>query len=127
MILQQRGDGTTLPFTAIRMGKRVRKLRDKLKLPETFTLDACRQGGMTELEEAELTDGQGRALSGHRTERAYQGYAKRTLSGPCGHQEAPRAPNCHLRWNNLSPSGQPARLLPWTRREQSSGIGHGRS
>ena len=34
---------------------------------------------MTELEEAELTDGQGRALSGHRTKRAYEGYAKRTL------------------------------------------------
>jgi hypothetical protein len=32
---------------------------------------------MTELEEAELTDGQGRALSAHRS-RAYGGYAKRT-------------------------------------------------
>ena len=32
---------------------------------------------MTELEEAELTDGQGRALSAHRS-RAYEGYAKRT-------------------------------------------------
>jgi hypothetical protein len=35
---------------------------------------------MTELEEAELTDGQGRALSGHRTQTAYAGYAKRTLA-----------------------------------------------
>jgi hypothetical protein len=35
---------------------------------------------MTGLEEAELTDGQGRALSGHRTQRAYEGYAKRTLA-----------------------------------------------
>jgi hypothetical protein len=51
---------------AMQMGKLVRRLRDKLKLPETFTLDACRHGGMTELEEVELTDGQGRALSGHR-------------------------------------------------------------
>jgi hypothetical protein len=34
---------------------------------------------MTELEEAELTDGQGRALSGHHTKRAYEDYAKRTL------------------------------------------------
>jgi hypothetical protein len=34
---------------------------------------------MTELETAELTDGQGRALSGHRTQRSYQGYAKRSL------------------------------------------------
>jgi hypothetical protein len=79
MVLQKRADGTTVPFTIVRMGKRVRKLRDKLKLPSTFTLDACRHGGMTELEQAELTDGQGRALSGHQTQRGYQGYAKRTL------------------------------------------------
>ena len=39
---------------------------------------ACRHGGMTELEEAELTDGQGRALSAHKS-RAYEGYAKRTM------------------------------------------------
>ena len=32
---------------------------------------------MTELEEAELTDGQGRALSAHRS-KAYEKYAKRT-------------------------------------------------
>jgi hypothetical protein len=35
---------------------------------------------MTELEEAELTDGQGWALSGHRAHAAYAGYAKRTLA-----------------------------------------------
>ena len=34
---------------------------------------------MTELEEAELTDGQRRALSGHKTRQAYAGYAKQTL------------------------------------------------
>ncbi len=34
---------------------------------------------MTELEVAELTDGQGRALSGHKTTQAYAGYAKQTL------------------------------------------------
>jgi hypothetical protein len=33
---------------------------------------------MTELEEAELTDGQGRALSAHKS-RAYEGCAKRTM------------------------------------------------
>ena len=37
-----------------------------------------RHGGMTELEEAELTDGQGRALSTHKTQQSYEGYAKRT-------------------------------------------------
>ena len=79
MILKPRRDGTSEPYTAMQMSKMVRKLRDRLGLPATFTLDACRHGGMTELEEAELTDGQGRALSGHRTQRAYAGYAKRTL------------------------------------------------
>jgi hypothetical protein len=79
MILKQRRDGTTEPYTAMQMSKIVRPLRDRLALLPTFTLDACRHGGMTELEEAELTDGQGRALSGHRTQRAYEGYAKRTL------------------------------------------------
>jgi hypothetical protein len=34
---------------------------------------------MTELEEAELTDGRGRALSGHKTAQAYRGYAKETM------------------------------------------------
>jgi hypothetical protein len=34
---------------------------------------------MTELEEAELTDGQGRALSAHRSQQSYEGYAKRTI------------------------------------------------
>jgi hypothetical protein len=35
---------------------------------------------MTELEEAELTDGKGRALSTHMTHQSYEGYAKRMLS-----------------------------------------------
>src|SRR6516162_8340015 len=56
--------------------KLVRRLADQFGLPEAFTRDACRHGGMTELEEAELTTGQGKALSGHRTDRAYSGYAE---------------------------------------------------
>jgi hypothetical protein len=31
------------------------------------------------LEGAELTDGQGRALSAHRSQQAYEGYSKRTM------------------------------------------------
>lgn len=60
------------------MQKIVQRMRTAAGLPEHFTLDACRHGGMTELEEAELTDGQGRALSAHRTRESYSGYAKRT-------------------------------------------------
>jgi hypothetical protein len=65
-------------YSASGIAKLVRRIRKLAKLPPTFTLDACRHGGMMELEEAELTDGQGRALSAHKS-RPYEGYAKRTM------------------------------------------------
>ena len=62
------------------MEKVVQQMRKRIDgVSKLFTLDACRHGGMTELEEAELTDGQGRALSGHKTAQAYRGYAKETM------------------------------------------------
>jgi hypothetical protein len=76
VVMRQRAAAAT-KWDIMSMGRLVRNLRAALGLPETFTLDACRHGGMTELEEAELTDGQGRALSAHRS-KAYEGYAKRT-------------------------------------------------
>ncbi|MGJ4995690.1 hypothetical protein ACQR0Z_14790 [Bradyrhizobium sp. HKCCYLS3077] len=66
------------PYSFSGMQKIVQRLRKDIGLPAHFTLDACRHGGMTELEEAELTEGQGRALSAHRTKESYAGYAKRT-------------------------------------------------
>ena len=41
------------------MAKLVRRLRELANLPSTFTLDACRHGGMTELEERSLRTGKG--------------------------------------------------------------------
>jgi len=79
MILREVDDGKSKPFSMSGMQKIVQRMRKELKLPVTFTLDACRHGGMTELEEAELTDGQGRALSAHKTQQSYEGYAKRNL------------------------------------------------
>jgi hypothetical protein len=79
MILREVRGGVTKPFSFSGMQKIVHTMRDKIGLPFTFTLDACRHGGMTELEEAELTDGQGRALSAHKSQRAYEGCAKRTM------------------------------------------------
>jgi hypothetical protein len=74
-----RGKGKTAkPYAMPSVQHIVQRLRKLAKLPPKFTLDACRHGGMTELEEAELTDGQGRALSAHKS-RAYEGYAKRTM------------------------------------------------
>jgi hypothetical protein len=78
MILRDVEDGKSKPYSFSGMQKIVQRMRKKIGLPEEFTLDACRHGGMTELEEAELTEGQGRALSAHRTKESYAGYAKRT-------------------------------------------------
>jgi hypothetical protein len=78
MILRQIEEGKAKPFSFSGMQKIVQRMRKDIGLPTEFTLDACRHGGMTELEEAELTEGQGRALSAHRTRESYAGYAKRT-------------------------------------------------
>ncbi|WP_407122856.1 hypothetical protein [Bradyrhizobium sp. STM 3561] len=79
MILRDLGDGLAKPWIYSSLNHVVVRLRGKIEgVPAHFTLDACRHGGMTELEEAELTDGQGRALSTHKTQKAYEGYAKRT-------------------------------------------------
>ena len=79
MILRQMKNDSGKPYSFSGMQKIVHQMRDKIGLPSTFTLDACRHGGMTELEEAELTDGQGRALSAHKSQQSYEGYAKRTM------------------------------------------------
>ena len=74
-----RGSDPAELFTRVQMAKLVGQMRSRIEgVPTHFTLDACRHGGMTELEEAELTDGQGRALSAHKSGKAYRGYAKRT-------------------------------------------------
>ncbi len=78
MILREVAEGKSKPFSFSGMQKIVQRMRKEIGLPQEFTLDACRHGGMTELEEAEMTDGQGRALSAHRTKESYAGYAKRT-------------------------------------------------
>jgi hypothetical protein len=79
IILREVREGISKTYSFGGMAKIVQKMREELGLPSTFTLDACRHGGLTELEEAELTDGQGRALSAHRSQQSYEGYAKRTM------------------------------------------------
>lgn len=78
LILREVEKGKSKPYSFSGMQKIVQRMRKATGLPVEFTLDACRHGGMTELEEAELTEGQGRALSAHRTKESYAGYAKRT-------------------------------------------------
>jgi hypothetical protein len=46
MILRSERDGSTVPYEPKEAARLVHRLRDKLRLPATFTLDACRHGGM---------------------------------------------------------------------------------
>ena len=56
----------------------VQKLRRAAGLPECFTLEACRHGGMTELGDAALTEQEIMTLSTHATPAAARIYVKRT-------------------------------------------------
>ena len=59
--------GTAKVWSYPGMEKAVQTSRKKIEgVSELFTLDACRHGGMTELEEAEQTQGQSSACSGTR-------------------------------------------------------------
>jgi hypothetical protein len=80
MILREIEDGKSRPYSFSGMQKIVQRMRKEIGLPKEFTLDACRHGGMTELEEAELTEGQRRALGASHTREL------------CGIREANRGP-----------------------------------
>ena len=56
----------------------IQHIRRAEGLPEHFTLEACRHGGMTELGNARLTEQDVMALSGHATPAAARIYVKRT-------------------------------------------------
>ena len=57
------------------------------------------------MEEAALTEGQGRALSGHKTSQAYRGYAK-----PLIERYQPRKRHAHRLANALHPFRMTGRL-----------------
>jgi Protein of unknown function (DUF2924) len=97
--------GTVLVREWDRQSRRVMVMANGL--PVEFTLDACRHGGMTELEESDLTDGQGRALSAHRTHQSYAGYAKRTEACMLS---ATRKRHAHRLANQMATSIQNERL-----------------
>jgi hypothetical protein len=103
----KRDEGRTAskPYSFSGMQKIVQRMRKDSGLPVEFTLDACRHGGMTELEEAELTEGQGRALSAHRTKESYAGYAKRTEARMLS---ATRKRHAHALANQIATSVQNA-------------------
>lgn len=98
------GDGTFLAHEVREMADKIRAADKRQnideRIPEGFSLDKCRHGGMTELEESGLTEGQGRVLSKHKTAAAYRGYAKETekrvleaTKKRFGHSEQPKFMN----------------------------------
>ena len=56
----------------------IQKVRKLAGLPAHVTLESCRHGGMTELGDAELTEQEIMATSGHLTPKAARLYIKRT-------------------------------------------------
>jgi hypothetical protein len=93
MILREVEEGKSKPYSFSGMQKIVQRMRKDIGLPVEFTLDACRHGGMTELEGAELTEGQGRALSAHRPRRVMLATPSKPLLG------------CSRRPGNATPIG----------------------
>jgi integrase len=70
--------GRPRPYSESYARRIVREARRRAGLPEHVTLTACRHGGMTELGDAEMTEQQVMALSGHKTPDAARLYIKRT-------------------------------------------------
>jgi hypothetical protein len=58
--------GRPRPYSESYARRIVREARRQAGLPEHVTLTACRHGGMTELGDAEMTEQQVMALSGHK-------------------------------------------------------------
>lgn len=87
------------PYAAPAFAKLIARVRAKaikeggeeMEALTGFTLDACRHGGMTELEEAGLTEGEGMALSAHKQAKVYHNYAKRTQARALGASRKRRA------------------------------------
>ncbi len=73
---QEKGQGR--PYGRRAAAEEVQKAREAAGLPAHVTLDACRHGGLTELGDAEVTEAEGMATSGHSTPSAYRGYVKKT-------------------------------------------------
>ena len=70
--------GKPRPYSESYARRIVREARRRAGLAEHVTLTACRHGGMTELGDAEITEQQVMALSGHKTPEAARLYVKRT-------------------------------------------------
>lgn len=70
--------GPARAFTMRDARARVRRAARSAGLPEWLTLDACRRAGLNEIADADLTETQEMAMSGHTTPNAKRRYVKRS-------------------------------------------------
>lgn len=70
--------GKPRPYSFDYANRRMREARVEAKLPDYVTFDACRHGGMTELGDADATEAQIMAMSGHSSPDAARRYIKQT-------------------------------------------------
>jgi hypothetical protein len=61
-----------------RFAQLVRRSANLSGLPDYFTLDACRHGGITEIGNAEIDEDNEMLLTGHKTKSVLRGYKKVT-------------------------------------------------
>jgi hypothetical protein len=70
--------GPARPFKLRDARARVREAARAAGLPDWITLDACRRAGLNEIADADLTETQEMAMSGHTTPNAKRRYVKRS-------------------------------------------------
>ena len=81
IIMRDRPDrrtGSYLPYKEDHFRHLFRKIADAAGLPKQFTFMGLRHGGLTELGDAEATDQEMMAISGHRTRQTLTVYSRRS-------------------------------------------------
>jgi hypothetical protein len=80
MILKSKPDGSAVPYGPKETAKLVRREREKIGLPDTFTFDACRHGWHDGTRKSRADRWARPGAFRTPTQIAYAGYAKRTLA-----------------------------------------------
>jgi integrase len=78
VVLTTGARGPARPSSMVYAQRLVREARKRAGLGAHVTLDACRNGGMTELGDSGVTEQGGMSLTGHSTPQAFRLYVKRT-------------------------------------------------
>jgi hypothetical protein len=78
VMMRPRRVGPATPFKMRDARRRVRLAANAAGLPKDLTLEACRHGGLTELGDADVSEQDGMATTGHSNPDVFRGYRKKT-------------------------------------------------